>query len=244
MTVAAGQLSEGCEIRAFYPDKAADPVWEIRPLRSVTLTGANFVLVFDRHQAVLESLQEALVPTAVEGTTDGNFLTTVDIYRVFNDPQGQADLLWEPLPSCPFATNVSCVICQDASQTGCLIARGDPGHTILAYHPATWNSTTEQFDPTALVQSRQPDLIRMWYYAGHQAKEIDCNLITMDPYWAVIVAHFAAALLRKPPCECNKLDFEHWLKDLAFAGGVGESSIFNPSPCALPNPFWPRPALL
>ena len=244
VTVPAGQLSETCEIRAFYPGKAADPVWEIKPLRSVTLVGSNFVLVFDRHQAVLEDLQEALVPAAVEGTDDANFLEEVDVYRVFNDPQAQADLLWEPLPRCSCDTGTSCVICQYATQTGCLIARGDPDNTILSYHPGTWNAETEQFDPTALVQSRQPDLIRLWYYAGHQAKGLDCNLITMDPYWAVVVAHFAAALLRKPPCECNKLDFEHWQEDLAFAAGVGEASIFNLSPAELSNPFGTRRGMI
>ena len=64
-------------IRAFYPGRAADPVWEIRPLRGVTLTGANCVLAFDRPQAGLEDLQAALVPSAVEGTTAGNFLVAV-----------------------------------------------------------------------------------------------------------------------------------------------------------------------
>ena len=66
----------------------------------------------------------------------------------------------------------------------------------------------------------------------------------MHPYWAVIVAHFAAALLRKPPCECNKLDFEHWQQDLAFAGGVGEASLFNLSAGELANPFGTRRGMI
>ncbi|MEE8360818.1 MAG: hypothetical protein V3R71_01620 [Gemmatimonadales bacterium] len=240
--VAAGALTDTCEIRVFYPGKAADPLWEIKPLRSVTLTGGNFVITFDRHQAVLEELQEAYLPAAVDGTDDANFLTEVDVYRVFNDPQSQANLLWEPLPqcACPTGSSVTCVICQYGTQTGCLIARADPDNTILAYHPATWNATTEQFDPAKLSVGRQPDLIRMWYYAGHEAKGLDCPRVTMDPYWAVVVAHFAAALLRKPPCECNKLDFQYWQQDLSYIGGIEEASAFNLSPADLANPFGKR----
>lgn len=242
VTVAAGSLTETCEIRAFFPGKAGDPIWEIKPLRSVALTGGNFVLVFDRHQAVLEELQEAYVPAVVEGTDNANFLTEIDVYRVFNDPQSQADLLWEPLPrcGCPSGSSVSCVICEYSTQTACIIARADPENTILAYHPATWDATTESFDPANLVQGRQPDLVRLWYYAGFENKTLACPTVQMDPYWAEIVAYFAAAILRKPPCECNKIDIERWQQDLAFVGGVGEASIFQLAENELSNPFGTR----
>lgn len=240
VTVAAGALSETCEIKAFFPGKAADSTWEIKPLRSVTLTGANFVLVFNREQAVLESLQEALNPGRVEGTADDSFLTEVDIYRVFNDPQSQASLLWEPLGSSCSCNGGGCESCAYASQTACVIARGDPENAILAYHPATWDSDEEQFDATRLALDRTPDLVRLWYLAGNKDNTQECPLVTMEPYWARIVARYATAIIPKEPCGCTESDFERWQEDLSYLTGADQLNAYQLAPRELSNPFGTR----
>ncbi len=232
-------FTDACETRVYYPGKAASPEWEIRPLTSVTQSGTDWVITFPRHFAVTEARQEALVPALVNGTDDDGFLTTVDVYRVFTDPQVMASLLWEPL-SCGCGSGQSCSVCEYAAQSACLLARGDPENAIISYRPATWNAETESFDPTSLAINRAPDLVRLWYLAGLQDTQQECCVLTMDPYWKQVVAQYAAAILSKPTCACVELDINRWQEDLAFVSGATELASYQISRPDLDNPFGTR----
>lgn len=248
-TVAAGQ--DPCELRVYLPVSntmvltGGEDQWEIRPI-SVSVSGTTATIRFRREQLVKPELQLDLVPPAddshlrgVDGAVDGNFLTEVDVYRVYNDPQTQATFLWEPLGTgCTSCTGTGCEVCAYATQTGCLTVRGDPRLSILSYRPATWDADEEQFDSVAWAVQRQPEIVRLYYYAGLRDKNLACPTVTMDREWERTVAYYAAALLDRPVCECNNVHawVEHWRRDLAIKGEEG----LQISARDLDNPFGTR----
>lgn len=201
------------EIRLYYPNKDGDDRWEIRPI-NVSIAGGTITVTFSRWLCVLESLQETLadVPAAVNGTVDANFLSEVDAYRVYNDPQTQATFLWEPTGQCGDCG--SCAECQYTAQTGCLIPR-DPTLGIMAFSPATWDADTEQFNANAYALGRIPDLVRFYYRAGFQDWGLATPNRTMNFVLARAVTRLATSLLDRPVCGCNSTWFDRWQQDLA-----------------------------
>lgn len=247
-TVEAGR--DPCEVHIYYPVSNAmvltggEDQWEIRPI-DVSITGVTATIRFRREQAVLPELFQDYFPPAddshlrgVDGAVNGNFLETVDVYRVHNDPQTQVSFLWEPFGSGCGCNNSGCVLCAYNTQTGCLMLRSEPRQSVVSYRPATWNADDEDFDAAGWAVNRQPNLARLFYYAGWRDKRQACPTVRMDPEWERTVAYYAAALLDRPICECNNIRawVDHWQKDLAIRGEEG----LQVSSSDLDNPFGTR----
>jgi len=227
VAVVAGQSP--CEVRAYFPVAgvvhfSADDMWEIKPLQ-VTVAGLTATLTFRREQVVLPDLQLDLVPPAddshlrgVDGSDDANFLAAVDVYRIYNDPQTQVTLLWEPFGDACGCGSGGCQACAYSAQTGCLVAR-EPRLGIVAYKAADWDADSLSFSPQGLLNSRLADLVRLYYYAGLRDKELSCPTTQMHSMWEKAVAYYAASLLDRPICECNNVRawVEYWQKDVASA---------------------------
>lgn len=234
-------VTNPCEIAIHYPGKLGADEWEIRPT-NVTIALGTATIVFQRHLAVLENLQEALVPTDVDGATVGNFLTEVEVYRHWNDPQIQATLAWEPLPGVCSCGNITCPACSYSSQTGCLIVRGDPKDSMVAFQPASWDAENNQFIAQTLTVSRQPDIISLHYYAGFRNKTMMCPGNKLDTMWEQVVAAYAASLVSRTICDCERAraNFERWQIDLAYTTGATQIEAYSISPEDLDNPFGTR----
>lgn len=247
VTVAVPSGTAACEVRAFFPGESEITEWEIRPV-TVTVAGLVATLVFRRELCVLPDLTEtypvgaAIKPSAVDGMVDANFLTTVDVYRVYNDPQTQATFLWEQIGSECGCGDATCVVCQYNSQTGCLILRSEPRLSMVAYHPATWDADDAQFTVESLAVQRVPDIVRLWYYAGYQDQQMTCPRTQMAREWARVVAIYAASILDRPLCDCKMVAeaIRRWQKDLAFIGGADELSEYNITAGDLNNPLGTR----
>lgn len=228
---AAVTFSNECEIRIYFPtdsggvvDNAGDDRWEIRPIE-VLIAGGTATIKVRRELLVSPDEWEKVsypdadpVARALDGSDNGNFIATVDVYRVYNDPQQQVTLLWEPFASnCASCTDGSCPACAYNAQTGCLLIRGNPRNSMIVYHPADWDSDNLQFTSQGLSMNRQPDLVRVWYYAGLRDKGLDCPTREMSQDWAFTVAVYAASLLERSICNCEnaKAFIERWQMDLA-----------------------------
>lgn len=235
-TVAAG--TSACEVRVFYPGKSAAPEWEIRPAR-VAVVGVTATIIFRRELAVLEALQEALEPNEVEGDDDAAFLEEVDVYRVYNDPSAPATLLWNNFSVCGCGSS-GCPTCEYSAQTGCLNIIGDPLLGNLSYSPAEWDADANGFTILALTPARQPDIVRLWYYAGLRDKSQACPLRDMDRAWQRTVANYAASMLDRPPCSCVQERWERLRVDRAFTGGAEETSSYTVTASDLGNPLGTR----
>ncbi len=249
-TVAAGQ--DPCEVRIYFPVSnplvlsSPEDQWEIRPI-DVTIAGTIATIRFRREQAVLPELQLDVAPLAddshqrgVEGDDDTNFLALVDVYRVFNDPQTQVLMMWEGLGiGCSSCNGTGCAQCEYSTQTGCFTARGDIKQSIVGYRPGTWNAATLVFDAAALTVARQPDIVRLWYYAGLREKTLTCSTREMAPEWQRVVAQYAAAILDRQVCACENVhaNVEFWQKDMAMRGT--DEGLSMPV-SLLDNPFGTR----
>lgn len=236
----ATDVQDKSEICIFYPGKEGDEAWEIRPIE-VSISGVTATITFRRELAVKEILLEAYDIEGAEavGNEDEDFLEEVDVYRRYNDPQTQASFLWEPFAGgwCSSCDGSGCSSCSYSSQTGCLLLRGDPRLSIMAYHAAEWDSDTNTFiNPTTFSQSRQPDLVRLYYYAGWRKKDLRYTN-RMDPDWERTVAYLAASLLDRPPCSCATGDWEKWRVDLQINMNDEVRRVFYGVSSDLDNPF-------
>lgn len=202
------------EIALYYPSQNGADRYEIRPLRSVAISGGTVTITFRRELAVLEELQVGMDATQVDGMDDDNFLGTVDVYRVYTDPTTQVQFLWEPLVYC--CSDGSCVQCQFVAQTGCMTIR-DKRAGMVAYRPATYDSDTGEWTSTSWSDWRTPDQLRCWYKAGWRDENAERPDHQMDSKWERAVAYYAASLLDRGVCECNNLHawIERWRTDLA-----------------------------
>lgn len=209
------------EIAIFYPGKSGDDTWEIRPT-NVAISGGSVTITFRRELVVKEDLLEAfdVDDAGAEGTNDAHFLSTVDVYRRYNDPQTQASFLWEPLATnwCASCNGSGCAACAYSAQTGCLITRGDPRRSIVGYFPAEWDNTNKEFDSVGWAVSRQPDIVRLFYYSGWRNKT-QRYINRMDPEWERTVAYMAASMLDRPPCSCGADVWKRWRDDFALNNG-------------------------
>ncbi len=234
-------VTEVQEIAVYTPGENGADEWEIRPLTSVVISGGNVTITIEREQLVDPDLWEALAPDPVAITSVSSFLTTVDVYRHFNDPQQQVRLLWNPRPDNCGCSGGTCDACLKASQFGCLNTK-DYRTGNVAYAPATWNPVTEVFDVGTLAVNRNPDIVFLWYYAGFQAKTRALPRIEMDGQLERAIAYFALSLLDRKLCGCNNLDamVQHWRTDLSLTmSGQAVSSTYQVGAQVTDNPFGP-----
>jgi hypothetical protein len=187
---------------------------------------------------VLEDRQSVIEPEELDGTDDGNFLTEVDVYRHYNDPQLQVQFLW----GCHACNGLgSCQTCGYSTQYGCL--RGiDPRLGYVSFSPGDWNATTLVFDTRTWAVGWRPERARLWYLAGYRdfrQTPGGRSHHDMAPALAQAVTVLALAYLPGPLCVCMARSWEHWSKDLAFAetDSEGGSQAFRVGKRVLDNPF-------
>lgn len=238
--VSAATSADACEIQCFMQGHGPDPEYQIRPIR-VDVSAGMATIAFRRELVVLEDFNEWLVPPAnpnADYTDDTNFEAAVEVWRVFNDPRTQVSFLWEPMGVCGCGTS-GCSNCAYATQTGCLIAR-NPRLSLLVAQPAAWNEATNVFDQQGWAVGRNPDIWRLFYYAGARDERLNCPRQSMPLKWEQVITAFAASKLDRAPCECSAGRWDHWAQDLAFATGTTELAVVNQSPEDLNNPFGTR----
>lgn len=217
--------SAECEVRVFYPGKGGAPAWEIRPV-TVDITAGTATITFNRAQCLLESIQEDLTgpEDPAELTVDGNFLTEVDVYRIWNHPGTQATLMWREAGA-ELRVNTG----EFTVQTG-VLQSPDQRLGIVSFMPANWDEDTWQFIQQSPAVNRGADVVRLWYFGGFEDKRGNpCCYGTLAPYWERVVAHLAASKLNRNPCDCNPHLFEHYREDLTFEQGGEQFSRYGVS---------------
>ena len=231
-----------CEIALYHPGREGDDRYRIRPI-TVAVSGTTATITFRRELAALleadtsamdfplEYPQEAIASGGdylrpIDGTDDAHFEEALDVYRLWNDPQQQADLLWFPPGGC-CPSNIGAL----ATQAGALTIV-DPELGWLAFQPATWDATTGAFTGAGLYGRRQPEAVKLYYKAGLRG-EGECPDQHMQRRWAVVVAELALARLDREICACETTYTKHSRDDLARSGAdfdykITERMLDNP----------------
>lgn len=225
----ATSVTDAQEIRAYYPAKSGADGWEIRPIR-VTISGGNANIQFKAWQIAAANKMDALDGEVLDADTASNYETTVDIYRVYNDPSTQVQFMWE---GCDGDCCGSCVACQFGTQAGCFLLR-DPRLGFAVPSPGSWNADDDEFDSAEYSACREPDQVRFWYWSGYKDLNLARPYTDMAPYWEYPVAYYAASKFERDVCGCSNVNqfIEKWRRDIAFTNSAGS---FTSTPELLSN---------
>ncbi len=237
--VQATTVTDTNEICCYFSGKSGADEWEIRPLRSVGIAGGNVTILIDRHLLVDPALWEALDARAVDGDVDANFVASVDVYRVYNDPSEQAQLQWEATPGCCGCSLATCETCTWTVQDACLQIR-DPRLGIATYRPATWNEDDEAFDSATISVYRQPERVSLNYLSGYRSPKVARPYAEMDPLFERMITYYSVTLLDRPICNCNNVEsfIQRWREDRAYQVSTpSESNSFKLSERDLACPW-------
>lgn len=215
----ATTLTNANEIRLYYPGKAGADAWEIRPI-TVNITAGVAMITFKAWQIPVWESMTVLDVSALDADNVANYETTVDAYRVYNDPSVQVQFLWEnnlygynPVGCCG-----SCIACQLGTQYGCFHFR-DQRLGMVVPGPGTWDATTQEFNVAEWSACREPDQVKFWYYSGWVDLNIARPYVNLSPRWEYAIAYFAAGKLDRPVCGCSNVNqfIDKWRRDAAFS---------------------------
>lgn len=220
------------QIAVYYPGMSHDPAWEIRPIQ-VSISGGVATITFNREQAVLPDLLTRLDAEAVAGEDDANFLTTVDVYRHYNDPSQMGRVEWENGQWC------DATACRVDYQNGCLSVIDGPSG-VVSIHGGTYDAATEEWTHAWPAWWGRPDRFVAWYRAGYENSNLARPMCDMDPEMARAISLLALSLMDRQWENCEQLHNlqTHWRTDLAIRESSPATSIsFNLSRQLLENPF-------
>lgn len=251
ITVAGITTTDACELKVYFEDKSGEQEWEIRTAKTKTLSGGTLTVTFDAWLLIDPDLQEQFPNTddplqPIDLLTSGNYVSTVDVYREYTDfTVASAEFSWQPKPSssllsivCTNCNGSGCVACENTTQDGCF-------HTVdsklgmAVPQPATYDSDDGQWNGTTWTECREPDTVKLWYYAGDLdqrfLQETSCD--PLSHYFAQAISWLATARLENDLCGCNNtIELARSLRiDLTFTEPEG-GSYFNPDDI-INNPF-------
>lgn len=203
------------EVRVYYPTKSGNDGWEIRPI-TVAISLGFATIQFKSWQIVVANSMDDLNAQPLDADDAGSYETTVDVYRVYNDPSTQVQFLWENEPGCDCCG--TCTACQLGTQTGCFHLR-DPRMGFIVPAPATWDTTTNEFVSAYWSACREPDQVRLWYRSGYMDRSLQRPYVELASIWKYAIAYFAASKIDRPVCGCSNVNtfIEKWRRDAAFS---------------------------
>lgn len=179
-------------------DGETDDTWEIRCL-DVTEDGAgNVTIVGWTSQFVDPDLW--LVADEIDLSNAANFVATVDIYRRYNDPSQQCQVVWKG-----GGDGCSPAICEETCQTSC-IGIDDPRLSIVRALPGTYAAGT--WTSTSFAINRLPDAARFWYWSGALLQANG----RIKPMMAEAIVRLANCYLVDEPCGCAQTK-HRWERD-------------------------------
>jgi len=202
------------EVRIYYTGADGDDAYEIRPA-TVTISGGFATIVFKSWQVPILDLLERLDASPIDAGVGTNYETTVDVYRVRNDPSTQLQFMWENMDNLNCCG--SCTACQFGTQAGCFHLR-DPRLGIVVPAPGSWNANDQAFDSAEWAVCRDPDQIRLWYYSGWSDGTVKRPYVEMSNYWKFAVAVLAVSKFERDVCGCSNVNqfVSKWRRDAAF----------------------------
>lgn len=239
-------VTDECELKVYFTGTSADPRWEIRPHKSISISGGVATIVFHSWMLIDPDLQAAHPDTAgfsaINAEDTNSYVSQVDVYREYNDTTAVSSvLMWEnsanQISICTACNGTGCIECSYTSQNGCLLVR-DPETGLVAPSIATYNSTDGVWYSASPTINRTPDRARIWYLAG----DMDDDYVAgnrCDPlsdFMARNIAVLATARLERPFCQCGNVTAlaDHWREELTFQGRDG-AHLFDFD--LLDNPF-------
>jgi len=185
------------EIHVYFPGESGSDFWEIRPLTSVTFSGGQATITFPISMIPLPELWERKNDNdtyTINGDESDNFITTVDVYRVYNDPSEQLTFTYDAACGCV------------TDESGYLSVK-DGERGILEYNRANWDTDTEAF--TTAYFCGHPLRLTMSSRAGLLDPFVDHPYQQMSIDWERAIVFYAITLLTLPTNACEPFNTIH-----------------------------------
>lgn len=176
------------EIVVYYPGEDV----EIHPT-VITASGGTVTITIPWARLVKPSLNDDR-EDHLKWQDKTNYLTTVDIKRVYYDASQGVEFVWRPGVNC--GTD-----CTESTQPACHNIIGERANRIssVSVHPATWDGDT----PTVkrFTYTRLPDYVRFNYTSGIQTMVGEFH-----------TARLMHTLTPQSPCNCQTVN-NYWIDD-------------------------------
>jgi len=222
-------ITDSSEIHVYHAGTLANPSWEIRPIKSVSISGGIATIKFDAWN-LIDPDQHGAYPTtgnlqSLDIESASTFVSTVDVYRVYNDTsQVSVEFLWEDqsysggaIVICPYCGGSGCSKCSLIEQDGCFSIR-DANRGVITPFPATYDSENEAWSQVAWLKGRDADQVRLYFQSGLIGQDYlrGWSLNPLDKEMARAIAWLATARISRSPCSCANADslFRDLRKDL------------------------------
>lgn len=202
---AATTLTSVREVKIYVAGMLAAREWELRPVKSKSISGGVLTITFPSWVLVNPDKRE-LPPTsegeqALDLLDASNYLSTVDIYREYTDTTAVgSEMFWAN--GCTICSGVGCESCTLLSKTGCAkIISVNPG--FIQALPGSFSDGAWNLEPWPAAT--EPTQVLLWYQAGFQSNKYLSgeSYDPLDDSLAMAIAHLATARLERPFCNCG-----------------------------------------
>jgi hypothetical protein len=231
-------------IKVYIAGTLGEEGWQIRPLRSLTLSGGVLTIVIDSwlliDPDILSDYPSDDGFLAINIATTANFVISLDVYYETIDPIIKSvQFAWDQT-DCGLCGGVGCAICIGHTEDGCATIRHAKDGLVVPL-PGVYNSVNGTWDLSTCLTYPEPRRVRLWYRAGDQSKEW-LRGVSTDPlsdWWAVTIAWMATARLERGLCECEQTSkiYDDLRRDMSR---TDETGSWNVPFTALDNPFGTR----
>lgn len=198
IVTAATDVTDADEIHIYHPDSEA----EIFP-SAITISEGEVTISIPRCRLVADQNNP---PEGWEYEDDANFLSAVDVRRVYNDPSVNATLVSRN-------SSCNCGNCSETTRTGCMyITNKEVG--IVEVRPATY---TEGAWVGASALCRSYTRVRLNYRAG---------LTRLTYQWEDAIVRLAHSRMPNEPCGCG-IAQSVWQRDRNIPDALTRERINN-----------------
>lgn len=175
-------FNDASEIKVYYPGSNR----EITPSK-VAINGGQLTIEIPRVRLVRVDLWDN-DQAGIQYDELENFVETVDLARIYNDPSTNAVLVR------PHCQNNHCAGgCQECTQTACMYVR-DARVGVVDVTPATWDAGTQTWKQTTGCGGPWA-MVRLYYRCGIQMLDLRAEKA---------IVRLAHSLMPEAPCHCDQ----------------------------------------
>lgn len=226
-------LTDACQIKLFFTGNTGQRQWEVRPIKTIEITGGNVVITLDSWLLIKPELWNRLPNNAsisgiVANDTD-SYVTSVEVRREFTDPaSASVEFYW----NCGRCGGSGCgPLCEAEMAQGCF-ATYDAEQGLIAPFIATYDADSESWtECNSCGAGRRADYVRVWYLSGLQEnlslEGVQCTQLSYD--MAYLVSILAASRIEFFKGSNNNVQalVDYWRRDLTESS-QGSSQFFVP----------------
>lgn len=200
------------QIRLYYPGENGEDEWEIRPVKFVSDT----VIEFPAYQIPIRTVESITAPDPLDPGDTANYLSTVDVYQVYNDMTEPLELIYD--------RDRVCAGCSQFSTPTCGYVQ-DEKYGFITYNPNLYSPYCRY----------EPDRVRIPYFSGYRRLSATRNIAELDSYWVGPIAKLAVGFLQGFIMNCRNepMTLNEWADDLLLRNDrrtymINEFIINNP----------------